>query len=112
VTAKSIIQPSNEDRPGLTRLRAFQYRLIAGIVSHYNMSKPYESAADLDIPEGEETLPSDFPIPPPTTGTVDDDDDPADERADENEAPVREKDENTEATEEFQPDDEDGDADA
>jgi hypothetical protein len=66
------------------------------------MSNPYEPEADLDFPEGEQTLPSDFPIPPPITGTVDDDDDPAEERADENEASVREQNENTEATEEFQ----------
>jgi hypothetical protein len=71
------------------------------------MRKPFISEADLDLPEGEQTLPSDFPIPPPTTGTVDDDDDPADERADENEAPVRERNENVEVTEEFETDDED-----
>jgi hypothetical protein len=71
------------------------------------MSKPFKSEADLDLPEGEQTLPSDFPTPPPTTGTVDDDDDPSDERPDENEAPVREKNENVEATEEFERDDED-----
>jgi hypothetical protein len=73
------------------------------------MNKPYKQETDLDIPEGEQTLPSDFPIPPPITGTVDDDDDPADERADENEASVREKNENTGASEEFQHDDEDRD---
>jgi hypothetical protein len=44
---------------------------------------------------------------PATTGTVDDDDDPADERADENEAPVRETSETTEAPDEFEVDDED-----
>jgi hypothetical protein len=43
----------------------------------------------------------------PTTGTQDDDDDPNDESAGENEAPVRETDENTEAPEEFEVDDED-----
>jgi hypothetical protein len=43
----------------------------------------------------------------PTTGTVDDDDDPADERADENEAPIREASDATEAPEEFNVDDED-----
>jgi hypothetical protein len=74
------------------------------------MSNPYEQEADLGIPEGEETLPSDFPIPPATTGTVDDDDDPADERADENEARVRENNENTDAAEEFQYNDEDHDS--
>lgn len=42
-----------------------------------------------------------------TTGTVDDDDDPADESANENEAPIRETDEATEAPEEFEVDDED-----
>jgi len=73
------------------------------------MSKPSRKQTDLGPPEGEETLPSDFPIPPPTTGTVDDDDDPADERTDENEAPVREKNENTDAPEEFQYNDEDRD---
>jgi hypothetical protein len=44
---------------------------------------------------------------PPTTGTVDDDDDLADERPDENEAPIRETSEATEAPEEFEVDDED-----
>jgi hypothetical protein len=60
------------------------------------------SRGKLALPEDEETAPPDFPIPTPTTGTVDDDDDPADERADENEAPIREKNDNVEATEEFQ----------
>jgi hypothetical protein len=73
------------------------------------MSKPHEQEADIGIPEGEETLPSDFPIPPATTGTVDDDDDPADEHADENEARVRETNENIDAAEEFQYNDEDRD---
>jgi hypothetical protein len=44
---------------------------------------------------------------PPTTGTVDDDDDPSDEREDENEAPVRERSDAIEAPEEFEIDDED-----
>jgi hypothetical protein len=44
----------------------------------------------------------------PTTGTVDDDDDPSDEHEDENEAPVRERNDSTEAPEEFEVDDEDG----
>ena len=56
-----------------------------------------------------ERLPSDFPIPLLTTGTIDDDDDPAHERSGENEAPVREKNENTDANEEFQYNDEDRD---
>jgi hypothetical protein len=43
----------------------------------------------------------------PTTGTVDDDDEPEDESETENEAPVRETSEATEAPEEFQQDDED-----
>jgi hypothetical protein len=43
----------------------------------------------------------------PATGTQDDDDDRDDERAGENEAPVREVDENMEAPEEFEVDDED-----
>jgi hypothetical protein len=44
---------------------------------------------------------------PHTTGTVDDDDDPADESRNENEAPIRETNEATEAPEEFEVDDED-----
>jgi len=43
----------------------------------------------------------------PTSGTEDDDDDRDDEHAGENEAPVREVDEATEAPEEFEYDDED-----
>jgi hypothetical protein len=43
----------------------------------------------------------------PTTGTQDDDDERDDEHTGENEAPVREVDENTEAPEEFEVDDED-----
>jgi hypothetical protein len=46
-------------------------------------------------------------VTPSATGTVDDDDDPSDERPDENEAPVRETSERTEAPEEFERDDED-----
>lgn len=42
-----------------------------------------------------------------TTGTVDDDDDPADENPNENEASIRETNEATEAPEEFEVDDED-----
>jgi hypothetical protein len=41
-------------------------------------------------------------IAPPTTGTVDDDDEPQDERPDENEAPIRETSDKTEAPEEFE----------
>jgi hypothetical protein len=44
----------------------------------------------------------------PATGTVDDEDDRDDERADENEAPIRETNEKTETPEEFETDDEDG----
>jgi hypothetical protein len=43
----------------------------------------------------------------PTSGTQNDDDDRDDEHDGENEAPVRETDENTEAPEEFEVDDED-----
>jgi hypothetical protein len=52
---------------------------------------------EVDIPEGT----------PRTTGTIDDDDDPSDEREDENEAPVHESSDATEAPEEFEVDDED-----
>jgi hypothetical protein len=44
----------------------------------------------------------------PASGTPDDDDDRDDEHAGENEAAVRERDENTEAPEEFSVDEEDG----
>jgi hypothetical protein len=47
-----------------------------------------------------------------TTGTDDDGDDRDDEHADENEAPVRDVDENTETPEEFEIDDEDEHEDA
>jgi hypothetical protein len=43
----------------------------------------------------------------PTSGTQDDDDDRDDEHAGENEAPIREADDQTEAPEEFEVDDED-----
>jgi hypothetical protein len=43
----------------------------------------------------------------PTTGTIDDDDEPEDETDAENEAPIRETDEATEASDEFEIDDED-----
>lgn len=49
------------------------------------------------------------PTAAPTTGTVDNEDDPNDEREDENEAPVGETREGTEAPEEFVKDDEDPD---
>ena len=46
-------------------------------------------------------------VPAPTTGTEDDDDDREDEHEGENEAPIREVDDQTEAPEEFEVDDED-----
>jgi hypothetical protein len=52
------------------------------------MGKLYIQEEDLDAPEVSEKLPADFPIPLLTTGTVDDDDDPAHERSAENEACV------------------------
>jgi hypothetical protein len=60
-----------------------------------------------DPPELPVTVPSDFPIPHPMTGTVDDDDAPADEHESENEAMVRETNDSTETPEEFEQDDED-----
>ena len=48
-----------------------------------------------------------IPAEPHSTGTEDDDDDRDDERASENEASIRETDENTESPEEFENDDED-----
>jgi hypothetical protein len=72
------------------------------------MSKLFRQEVE-GAPDVSEKLPSDFPNPPLTTGTVDDDDDPAHEWSGENEAPVREKNENTDASEEFQYNDEDRD---
>jgi hypothetical protein len=46
-------------------------------------------------------------VPAPTTGTEDDDDDRDDEHEGENEAPIREAAEQTEAPEEFEVDDKD-----
>jgi hypothetical protein len=46
-------------------------------------------------------------VAPRTTGTVDDNDEADDERPDENEAPIRETSDATEAPEEFELDDED-----
>jgi len=52
------------------------------------MGKLFMLVEDLDAPEVSEKWPSDCPLPPPTTGTIDDDDDPAHERLAENEASV------------------------
>jgi hypothetical protein len=52
-------------------------------------------------------LPPDYIEPRSETGTVDDQDDLDDEREDENEAPVGETEDSTEAPEEFKKDDED-----
>jgi len=48
-----------------------------------------------------------MPVSCPSTGTVDDDDEPADEHVGENETPSRDRSEQTEAPEEFERDDED-----
>jgi protein SDA1 len=64
------------------------------------------SEADLQSPFATETLAAES-----GTGTEDDDDDRDDEHDDENEAPVREVDDATEAPEEFEVDDEDPEAD-
>ena len=66
------------------------------------MTKPSNQEADSGAPEVPEKLPSDFFVPTLTTGTVDDEDDPAGERADENEASVRVKNAKTKAADEFQ----------
>jgi hypothetical protein len=52
-------------------------------------------------------VPSESIVPAPTTGTEDDDDDRDDEHEGENEAPIREINEQTEAPDEFEVDDED-----
>jgi hypothetical protein len=54
------------------------------------------------------SAPAEFTVPHPTTGTDDDDDEPADEHPGENEASERETNDSTEAPEEFEADDEDG----
>jgi hypothetical protein len=52
------------------------------------MGKLFKQESDLGAPEVSEQWPSDFPTSALTTGTIDDDDDPAHERPDENEARV------------------------
>jgi hypothetical protein len=52
------------------------------------MGRLFKLEAELGAPEVSEQWPSDFPIQAPTTGTIDDNDDPADERAGKNEACV------------------------
>lgn len=73
------------------------------------MTTPSILEADSGAPEAAEKWPSGFFLPTLKTGTVDDDDDPAGERADENEASVREQNANIVATEAYQRDDEDRD---
>jgi len=68
------------------------------------MRRKYSQDMDPGDPEVGSSLLADFPIAPQSTGTVDDDDDPADERDDENEAPVRKLDDDVKATDEFRPD--------
>jgi hypothetical protein len=70
------------------------------------MKKPFQQETVFSAADSEELL-TDVSVSPPTTGTIDDEDDPADERADENEAPVREKNDNIKASQEFQHDDDD-----
>jgi hypothetical protein len=70
------------------------------------MKKPFQQETAFSAADSEELL-TDAPVSPPTTGTIDDEDDPADERADENEAPVREKNDKIKASQEFQHDDDD-----
>ena len=53
------------------------------------------------------SVPSPFPPLRPSTGTVDDDDEPEDEHDGENEASEREESDDTELPEEFKRDDED-----
>jgi len=74
------------------------------------MGKLFKEETDLGAPEVSEKWPSDFRVPTLTTGTVDDDDDPARERSGENEAAVREKNENTYAIGEFRHSEQDRDS--
>jgi hypothetical protein len=68
--------------------------------------KPIDATDDTVQPPSEAGL-DDYPATHPSTGTVDDDDDPADEQPGENEAEVGESRDDTEAPEEFERDDED-----
>ena len=63
--------------------------------------------SSLGVPPIVSTIQSGGIAQQPTTGTEDDDDDRDDEHEGENEAPIREVDEQTEAPEEFEVDDED-----
>jgi len=57
--------------------------------------------------EGAKAMETEIPDAIPSTGTIDDDDEPEDEHDGENEASGREKRDDTEAPEEFERDDED-----
>ena len=70
------------------------------------MATPIENARNLPV-----DTPLDWTPPLPTTGTVDDLDEPEDEREDENEIPVRAPSDTTEAPEEFEEDEDDDDED-
>jgi len=61
-------------------------------------------ASAAELPPG---VPPEFSAPRPSTGTVDDDDEPEDEHEGENEARDHEKFDDTELPEEFERDDED-----
>jgi hypothetical protein len=73
---------------------------------HAPIPRPNVPAPAGDPPELPVNAPSDFPTPTLTTGTVDDHDAPAVERASGNEAMVRETNDSTEAPEEFEGDNE------
>ena len=70
------------------------------------LATPQHRAFNAASPASPASVPDDFPMPHPTTGTEDDDDDPSEERAGENEAPGHAMNERTEAPEEFGLDDE------
>jgi hypothetical protein len=93
---------------GFTRpVDTLSYRPICGNSSVLT-TPPTVGIAMLDFDEPPflvAVAPTDEGIP--STGTIDDDDEPEDESEDENEAPIRETSDATEAPEEFEKDDED-----
>jgi hypothetical protein len=84
--------------------------MTAGPPVHPRPRLKGKRSAAVGAPELPVTVPSDFPPPRPSTGSVDDDDEPEDEHDGENEASEREEHDDIELPEEFERDDEDRNA--
>jgi len=74
---------------------------------HPHTRAPGAGSTRIDATEIPVTVPEDFPTPRPSTGTVDDDDEPEDEHESDNEACEGKHRDDTELPEELEHDDED-----